>query len=176
VHDRITLSSAKAHIRDWTALSPPINIDTPYVSSPQAPPDHERLVDLDTADELALRSLLLGVVHRSISHFREARAFLRDVAKHSVEARWMNALALFELAVVHLKEAEASDKADADLPGIAAPSEPSKALWNKALKEAEDMLDQASEASANTDLSERLDTRISLLRDEIMLKQKRGFC
>ncbi|KAF8498327.1 outer membrane protein Iml2/Tetratricopeptide repeat protein 39 [Gautieria morchelliformis] len=169
VHDRITLSSAKAHIRDWTALSPPIHIDTPYVSSPKTPPDNEHLVDLDTPDELALRSLLLGVVHRSISHFREARAFLLDVAKHPVEAKWMNALALFELAVLHLKEAEASDKADADLPDTAAPSESSKALWNKALKEAEGMLDQASEASANTDL-------ISLLRDEIMLKQKRGFC
>ena len=131
--------------------------------------------DLDTPDELALRSLLMGVVHRSISHFAEARAFLLDVAKHQIEFKWVRALALFELAVLHLKETEASDKADAEAPDTEPPSDHSKALWKNGLKEAGEILDRASEASVNTDLSSRLDTRISLLRDEIMLKQKRVF-
>jgi hypothetical protein len=132
-------------------------------------------VDLDTPDELAIRSLLVGVVHRSISHFTEARAFLLDVAKHQVEAKWISALALFELAVLHLKEAEALDKTDADTPTTGPPSDQSKTLWKRILKEAGEMLDRASETSANADLSSRLDPRISLLRDEILLKQKRVF-
>ena len=172
VHDRITLSSAKAHILVWTALSPPVKIDTPYASNPQTNLGNEQSDDLDTPDELAIRSLLVGVVHRSISHFAEARAFLLDVAKHQVEAKWISGLALFELAVLCLKEAEASDKTDAD---ASPPSDQSKALWKRVLKEAGEILDRAYEASANTDLSSRLDSRISLLRDEILLKQKRVF-
>lgn len=175
VHDRITVSAAKAHIHEWTALTPPVEIDTPYTSSPKQPPDSGHIANLDTPDELAIRALLLGVVHRSISHFTEARAFLLDVAKRQVEAKWISALALFELAVLNLKEAEALDKFDADVPTTDPPSEQSKALWKKVLKEAGEMLDRASETSANADLSSRIDPRISFLRDEMLLKEKQVF-
>ena len=127
--------------------------------------------DLDTPDELALRSLLLGVVHRSISHYAEARAFLLDVANHKVEANWISALALFELSVLRLKEAEAVDTAAGDTPATGLRSGQAKALWKEVLKEAEEMLDRACETLVSADLSSRIDTRISLLRNEIMLKQ-----
>ncbi|KAF8575789.1 hypothetical protein K439DRAFT_1419445 [Ramaria rubella] len=170
VHGRITVSAAEAHIREWVALSPSITVVTPYATNTTIS-DANGSHDIDTPDELALRSLLLGVTHRSISHFSEARGFLMDVAKHQVEAKWISALALFELAVLHLKEAEALDKADT-LQVDASPGAQSKTLWTTVLKEAERILNKASESSGNTDLSSRLDSRISLLRDEMELKRK----
>jgi hypothetical protein len=116
---------------------------------------------LDTPDELALRSLLLGVVHKSTSKFSESRRFLSDVAKHIVEAKWLQVIALFELAVLRLKETEAIDQNDKEALNI---------LWKSALDDAMEYLDQASKAVADADMSSRLDSRISMLRDEVMLK------
>jgi len=133
--------------------------------------EQDTTVDLDTPDELALRSLLLGVVHRSISHFSESRDFLLDVGKHTVEGKWTQALALFELAVLKLKEMEASNKEVSTL--VVTPVYgPKTGPWTSVLDEASEVLHRASESAAGTDLSSRLDSRITMLRDEITLKRK----
>lgn len=169
VHDRITKVTAEAHLSEWLSLSPPVTVETPYTKNlPPSPPNETHFLDLDTADELALRSLLVGVVHRSLFHYHEARGFLLDATARQVEAKWIVALSFFELAVLRLKETDASAKADCPEPD----SSRLKALWKAGLKEAGQLLDRASESSANTDLSSRLDSRISLVRDEIALKRK----
>jgi hypothetical protein len=173
MHDRIPLAAAEDRIREWTALSSPELTEEHLPAQKSTTSTEENLsilYDIDTPDEIALRSLLLGVVHRSISRFPEARGFLLEVATQNVEFKWIKGLALLELAVVRLKETEAADKADAlAMPSVASPS---KALWQAVLKDAEEILGRASEMTANVDMSSRIENRISMLRDEISLKQK----
>ncbi|KAF8664000.1 hypothetical protein AX16_000851 [Volvariella volvacea WC 439] len=184
------------------------------------------LPDLDTGDELAIRSLLLGITHRSASpaHYETAQRFLWDACDRQAKegevrvATWVAGVAMFELAVVELKMGER----DLDLGGgdsgeresvveesvemveavsITATTDASTATlvssatatatvtsasslkandklayqsrWAKILKEAESKLDKAlSFATASTDLSSRLDSRIAMLRDEIGAKRE----
>ncbi|KAF8522203.1 outer membrane protein Iml2/Tetratricopeptide repeat protein 39 [Hysterangium stoloniferum] len=175
MHHRLPLAAAEDRIREWTALSY-ADVVKENFPIPKSTAFNEKitsiLYDIDTPDELALRSLLLGVVHRSISHFPEARGFLLEVATYNVEFKWMKGLALFELAVVRLQEAEAAEKAEAPALLSVAPTKQSKALWQSALKDAEELLDRALEATGNADMSSRIESRISMLRDEISFKRK----
>lgn len=122
--------------------------------------------NLDTPDELALRSLLLGVVHKSLTRFTTARTFLLDVASYNVEAKWYKVLALFELSVLCLQET--NERVKAWSPG----SNNFKDLWASTLRDAEDLLDKAADISATIEVSSRIESRISMLRDEISLKRK----
>jgi hypothetical protein len=117
--------------------------------------------DLDNADELALRSLLLGIVHRTIGSYTAARSFLEDAHRRQAAIKvstWIGGLALFELAVLDLKEctAESGDSS----------------RWETVLRGANEKLDWAfSLSSGNADLSGRLDSRIAMLRGEIATKR-----
>ena len=81
-------------------------------------PVHSRAA-LDTPDEHALRALLLGIMHRTTGHPTEARAFLRDAhTRHtkipSSGSTWIGGVALFELAVLELREAQRLENEDID--------------------------------------------------------------
>ncbi|KAH9070953.1 hypothetical protein EDB83DRAFT_2365501 [Lactarius deliciosus] len=115
-HGRITPEVAQAHIAELLSLSPPVTLPSPI--SPAPPPPTTPADDaqaqarppLDTPDELALRALLLGITHRAAGHPTEARRFLRDAhARHaripSTGSTWIGGVALFELAVLELREA-----------------------------------------------------------------------
>lgn len=175
-HDRISKEAAEAHIAELTSKSPAPVIETPYAKASSAP-DDRAYDDLDTPDELAIRSLLLGIIHKSIREFDISRAFLEDALKlySEVEAKWIGGIASFELGVLELKEAEFQDKKSAtsvQTEEHAIPTSASLLMWQDALRVASERLDRASEMSgANVDLSSRLDSRIAMLRDEIALKQ-----
>ncbi|KAI0280499.1 hypothetical protein BGY98DRAFT_1106773 [Russula aff. rugulosa BPL654] len=125
-HGRITPAVAEAHIFELLSLSPPVTLPTPFVSTaspasngngngssgdPDAStPVHTRTA-LDTPDEHALRALLLGIMHRTTGHPSEARAFLRDAHTRST---WIGGVALFELAVLELREAQRLENEDVD--------------------------------------------------------------
>lgn len=97
---------------------------------------------------------------------------------------------MFELAVLDLKEAEAESEAlqlDFKLPSSSpngggsgdddvsgkSKMEVMKDKWRKAIKSASTNLDKAMVLATNaTDLSSRLDTRVSMLRDEIVSKKE----
>ncbi len=131
-HGRITPAVAEAHIFELLSLSPPITLPTPFVSTPSpasndngngssGDPDASTPVltraALDTPDELALRALLLGIMHRTTGHPSEARAFLRDAhARHakipSSGSTWIGGVALFERAVLELREAQRLENED----------------------------------------------------------------
>ncbi|KAI0723829.1 outer membrane protein Iml2/Tetratricopeptide repeat protein 39 [Cerioporus squamosus] len=167
-HSRITKDTALAHIQDWaTCLStPPVNKSdtiTSVVDKEQTPPlPTDRP---DTPDELAIRSLLLGVVHRTVGDYMGSRAFLEDaIARQSAiqVSTWVGGVAWFELAVLDLKEMEAKSK-EAGLDTDA---------WAGVLKGALEKLDKAlSLATQQVDLSSRLDSRIAMLKDEIGSKR-----
>ncbi|KAI9445960.1 hypothetical protein H4582DRAFT_2116603 [Lactarius indigo] len=111
-HGRITPEVAKAHIVELLSLSPPVTLPTPIeppANSAQAP--HPARPPLDTPDEQALRALLLGIAHRAAGLPTESRRFLRDAhARHaripSSGSTWIGGVALFELAVLELREAQ----------------------------------------------------------------------
>ncbi len=141
-------------------MSPPVEIASPFIPSTPSTPSNES-VDLDTADELALRSLLLGVAHRTAGAYTSSRAFLLDARNRQREievSTWIGGLASYELSVLELKEADASPGAE----------------WSQVLKRAEEHLDQAFTLAHGTDadMASRLDSRISMLRDEISLKRE----
>lgn len=140
--------------------------------------------DLSTLDELAVRSLILGVVHRTLGEYEPSRQFLLDAHKeyaHVLEAKWIGGVALFELAVLDLKEAETQESgvshpSTPNANGVSAASEKGKfasVKWHDVLKGASEKLDKAMAISGNTiDLSSRLDTRVNMLKDEISMKRE----
>jgi len=121
-HGRITPAVAQAHISELLSLSPPVTLSTPFASTPLASngtPDVLAPIrtPLDTPDEPALRALLLGVTHRAAGYPAEARAFLRDAHARYVKisssgSTWIGGVALFELAVLELREAQRLEHED----------------------------------------------------------------
>jgi hypothetical protein len=130
-HGRITPGVAQAHIADLLSVLPPVALPTPFASTPPpasnnndndssdaSTPLHTRAA-LDTPDEHALRALLLGIMHRVAGHPSEARVFLRDAhTRHanipSSGSTWIGGVALFELAVLELREAQRLENEDAN--------------------------------------------------------------
>lgn len=134
-------------------------------SSPTTTPE-----DLDTGDEQALRSLLLGIVHRSASDFEASKIYLEEA--HLIQkagkvevSTWISGVALFELAVTELMLFEYSIRGNKG--GDA------KEGWEAVFKVVEKRLEEAMAASPNTvDLSTRLDSRVMMLREEITTKKE----
>jgi hypothetical protein len=150
-------------------------------------------VDLDTPDELALRSLLLGIHYRTLEAFDVARGFLVQAHGYHSELKvntWIGGLAMFELAVLDLKEAEDRHKkrvtvvvrgiekedgpmvnGDKSYFQAMGDDEEMSRVWSEVLKAARVKLDVALDLSTNSvDLSSRLDSRIAILKDEISTK------
>jgi hypothetical protein len=179
-HSRISQDIARAHIEALSKLTPPVSISSQYIpasSSPSSPTKYTP-ADLDTPDEEAIRSLILGMVHRTLKDFPTSRAFLEDaVEKHSQIkcSTWVGGVALFELAVLDLKEVEADERAG-KLSSETNQGETSHVggkRWEEAIKRATAKLDRAMSVSGKeVDLSSRLDSRIMMLRDEMALKRE----
>lgn len=138
-HGRITPEVAQAHIAELLSLSPPVTLPSPISPAPPPPPttpdddaQAQARPPLDTPDELALRALLLGITHRAAGHPTEARRFLRDAhARHaripSTGSAWIGGVALFELAVLELREAhrlehEGDGEGEGESGGTSSPS------------------------------------------------------
>lgn len=130
--------------------------------------------DLDTPDELAIRSLLLGIVHRTIGDYATARSLLNDALKHGAHVEistWVSAVAFFELAVLEMKEGE-QNAAELETKSEKADSEEKKG-WGETFKVARAMLAAASGmCTREMDLSSRLDSRIVMLKEEIKKKME----
>ncbi|KAF4615660.1 hypothetical protein D9613_012532 [Agrocybe pediades] len=250
-HARITPAIAQAHIDHLLPLTPAITpeslsalrvpLSAKSFSSTRSSKAGSKLSlplpsaedDLDTHDELAIRALLLGINYRTLGNFETSRMFLNEAYGYQNTIKistWVGGVAMFELAVLDLKEAEARDRSptkpsgkeaplsdsngSANVPVARAPNglskklskltldldkpsstptapaqeanppthrepEPAplseaerKSLWAEALKSASARLETAlSLATSSVDLSSRLDSRITMLRDEIALKR-----
>lgn len=179
---------ALAHIAELCALTPLPTISSPLITSPEsalssatsATMSTDPPPDLDTPDELAIRALLLGILHRTAGEYDAARAFLADAFGRQAAVKvstWVGSVTLFELAVLELREAQARTEG---VPGLAVGEEREelsgaerRAMWERALKEAEGRLEKALALSTQqVDLSSRLDSRIAMLRDEMVMKRE----
>lgn len=156
----------------------------------------DKVEDLDTPDELALRALLLGIHYRTLKAFDVARGFLVEARGYQSELKvstWIGGLAMFELAVLDLKEAEdrdmkrltivvrdiekeKEDGAAVDGDGCCSypmDDEEMNRVWTEVLKAAHVKLDEALDLATNSvDMSSRLDSRIAILKDEIATKRE----
>lgn len=121
-------------------------------------------VDLDSPDELAIRALLLGINYRTQSAYEIARGFLTEATKYQVTtSQWVAGLAMFEMAILDLKEMEAKSR------GII--GDERKRVWTDMLTGICNRLDSALSLSGSTvDFSGRLESRVAMLRDEITTK------
>jgi hypothetical protein len=160
----------------FSALTPPIGIYSNHVLAQPDLPGSTKL-DLDTPDELAIRSLILGIVHRTIGDYVTGRTLLNDAVKHGANAEistWVSAVAYFELAVVEMKEGERK-AAEREAKSEKATSEEEKGMteWGHTFKMAREMLAEAAGmCTREMDLSSRLDSRIVMLREEIKKKME----
>lgn len=174
-HSRVTQDIAQTHIEVLSKLTPPVSISSQYIpTSSPLPSTNGALVDLDTPDEEAIRSLILGIAHRTLEDFTSSRTFFEDVVEKQPQIKystWVSGVVLFELAVLDLKEVEAEERAG-KLPSETNQSEFSK-RWEEAIESATAKLDKAVGISGNeVDLSSRLDSRVMMLKDEITLKRE----
>lgn len=198
-HARIDSSIAQAHIELLTNLSPPVSprkisleASSPTIlTSPKSPrsPIHPAALqikdDLDTPDELALRALLLGIHHRTLKAFDIARGFLVEAHEYQSKltvSTWIGGLAMFELAVLDLKEAEDRDRKRLEVVRSVekenrycsqhAGDEEMRRIWRDVIKAVCVKLEVAMNLATNSvDLSSRLDSRIAMLKDEIAAKR-----
>jgi hypothetical protein len=167
-HARISDDIARIHINELYSTSPAPKISSPH-SCANEHSDAKKVVALDTPDELALRSLLLGVIHRTTKDYSISREFLLDAHSYQYQitnSTWIGSVAMFELAVLDLKEVEAVQMQGTEM------GQELRDTWRSAIKTAGQHMDKSMALSTNsTDLSSRLDTRASILRDEIGLKK-----
>ncbi|KAH8111665.1 outer membrane protein Iml2/Tetratricopeptide repeat protein 39 [Phellopilus nigrolimitatus] len=171
-HQRITQEVALEHVKELASFSPAVAIPSPHITQSATPAESKATEDLDTPDELAVRSLILGIVHRTLGDFNPSRNFLADAHNRydAVECKWVGGVALFELAVLDLKEVEAREKNE----DKANDPKPSNGEWSDILRAAGEKLDRAMAISGNSvDLSSRLDGRVNMLRDEIATKREK---
>ncbi|SCV72008.1 BQ2448_4702 [Microbotryum intermedium] len=171
-------AAIKAQI-DYLASLTPSPAFGPHAQHPASPSPLRRCStsdDLDTLDEIATRSLLLGALYRSLNDgpsLHIAREFLQSITKHKEgikEEKWVPSFALFELAVVECKECELEtrrlEKEGADKKVIVG-------MWKEGLGKAEKLIENLF-ASGEYDLkSESGGSRTMQLRDEIAAKKKK---
>jgi len=165
-HSRIPKEVAQQHIDTLSAFTPILKVsDT--VNAKQTAVQPKPTDDLDTVDEVAIRALVLGVNYRRLGRYAAARNLLLEAHQYPLTlSTWVGGVALFELAVLELKEMEESSITLTD-------DAERKKTWAAVLKSATGHLDQALSLSTNAvDLSGRLDSRIGMLRDQISIKKE----
>lgn len=146
------------------------------------PPSPANIVlDLDTPDELAIRSLILGIVHRTIGDYVTGRTLLNDALKHGANVEistWVRAVAYFELAVLEMKEGERkAAERETESEKTAGEEEKKLSEWGNTFKAARGMLAEAiGICTREMDLSSRLDSRIVMLKEEIKKKMEMLGC
>ncbi|BGP16385.1 hypothetical protein JCM10213_004928 [Rhodosporidiobolus nylandii] len=131
--------------------------------------------DLDSADEVAERDLLLGVLYASLGdpasllcaqQYLEAVLDAGEVGR-IVEEAWLVPFARFHLAVVLGKEGDAEER---EL-GTAATAEQRKGVWRGRIEKAESQL-EAVFGVGDYDLKSRLESRVLMLKDEFATKKR----
>ena len=146
------------------------------------PPSPANIVlDLDTPDELAIRSLILGIVHRTIGDYVTGRTLLNDALKHGANVEistWVRAVAYFELAVLEMKEGERkAAERETESEKTAGEEEKKLSEWGNTFKAARGMLAEAiGICTREMDLSSRLDSRSVMLKEEIKKKMEMLGC
>ncbi|KAF5378316.1 hypothetical protein D9615_008805 [Tricholomella constricta] len=156
---------------------------TTTTSTSSSAPTSTNPLDLDTPDELAVRHLLLGICERTAATNTEAyisaRTHLQAACAFQSQVRvstWIGGVAMFELAVLDLLEAQFQvslfNHQAGERGGLGEAVRGLK-VWDGATRAAGKKLDAAlALAGSSVDLSSRLDSRVGMLRDEIAGKRE----
>ncbi|KIO27128.1 hypothetical protein M407DRAFT_73614 [Tulasnella calospora MUT 4182] len=167
-HGRIPHPVASAHIAEFIRLTPvPAGCDTVESSDWPASSLVGTRNDLDTEDELQFRNLFLGIANRALGEFDSARRLLLSAANGKATdlvGTWMAPMAHFEAAVLAMLEVQALERESS-------PDASLNAKWVAAIDDASKHLDEAASRLGDTDLSSRLESRITMLRDELHSKK-----
>ncbi|KAF6750566.1 mitochondrial outer membrane protein IML2 [Ephemerocybe angulata] len=163
----VPAATSSGFLSGWTGSS--------VVASPSSTSVEKggEVLDLDNGDEQAVRALLLGICHKTVESYEAAQAFLGEAVRLQDGGRvrvntWVGGVAWFERGVAEIREVEWRQKRDSEGKGDAY----WKGEWERALKGAGAKLEKAMALSPNSvDLSSRLDSRVSMLRDEIVAKR-----
>jgi hypothetical protein len=118
-------------------------------------------------EELASRSLLLGILHRTVGDYETSRLLLEEVLSQRTElgSSWVVPTAMFELASLELVEVESK-------PCGKVPSPEETTNWREALDKASTRLEQVGPlAAASSGLATRIEGRVTMLKDEIGYKR-----
>ncbi|GAA6016734.1 hypothetical protein JCM11491_000223 [Sporobolomyces phaffii] len=144
---------------------PPTISNVPHTTSRE----YNTKDDLDSLDEISIRDLLLGTLYLSLGDPQSldiAHSYFQEVAQNSgsiVEERWTVAFSLFQRACATLKGGDLKDKA--------VKGGDRKKLWKPILDEADRYLDAIS-ALPEYDFKNRLESRLLMLKNEIVAKRK----
>ncbi|CAG7854136.1 SubName: Full=Uncharacterized protein {ECO:0000313/EMBL:CCA68947.1} [Serendipita indica DSM 11827] len=145
-----------------------------YLSSLQPPPSIQTLstgessqVQLD-GEELASRSLLLGVFHGSLGAFSTARHFLEEATATHVDGpnSWVAPTAIYEQAILDLQETETQvSQLESNDPAR-------RERWKTTFDRVIPRLERATALASNsTNLAARIESRVGMLKDEIASKR-----
>jgi hypothetical protein len=118
-------------------------------------------------EELASRSLLLGILHRTAGEYETSRLFLEEVLSQRTElgTSWVVPTAMFELASLELVEVESKARGKV-------PNSEETGNWREALDKASNRLEQVGPlAAASSGLATRIEGRVTMLKDEIGYKR-----
>jgi hypothetical protein len=126
---------AAAMLERLTRLTP-----APLATTAGLAPKSTVGLDLDTTEELALRAVLLGILHRRVGHLEEAAGYLAAVVSlgfaHLDEGHtYLVAVAMFEAAVLECQ------RADRETTEVADASEATQ-IWMRRLRAAEKHIEE----------------------------------
>lgn len=165
-YGRITKEAALKHMSALCKLTPAPEIPTHLIDlEPKG--DDDEIDDLDTPDEIAVRYLLLGILHRAIGELDLSRRYLDECVSYRGKATddtWAPAFAAYELAVLELNVGD--QQTSSETPNA-------KSIWKNAIGASEKHLAlvASGEFGPTYDLEGRQGTRCYLLKDEIQTKK-----
>ena len=127
----------------------------------------ESNVDLDTADERASRSLILGVLYGTKDEFDPARKYLQNSMEGETVwiKTWISPLAAYEQAILELREAELGNMRAKE--GEQETTQKRKERWRQAFLSATSYLDRCATLVAGTPLAGRMESKVDLTKEEI---------
>ena len=167
-YGKVTKQSAIKHIKSLSELTPEPNIKSNLIVDIDKKVQND-ILDLDTDDELAVRDLLLGILHRAVGELEISKRYLDECVeyRHKInDDTWAPAFAVYELALLQLNECDSKVKGVENEDKI-------KQIWKSGLSNAEKLLDFAAsgEFGSTYDLEGRQMTRQLMLKDEILTKK-----
>lgn len=162
IHARVTPDNAHDNIAAWSSLHPRISSKNGQEIPNGTSGAHSNELD---AEELSIRSLLLGIAHRAIGDYKLARYFLTDAHARATTVNppstlwhWVGGITCVESAILELVETQSKSLVP-------------NADWKITLKKAEERLDSALTLVVKCEMASRVESRIGMIRGQIQEKR-----
>jgi len=169
-HARAPKPALESLIARLSSFSPPPRPDTKRknkslaTSQATTDPSKSNGDDLDTLEEIVIRSLLLGTCYLALKQLKNAKHFLTEAATLAggTEDVFVAAYARYGLALVELKTADEADPKQ----------KRKKTLWEPALVRAQAELEEVYKLNPeHYNMRSRLESRVGIVLEEIAAKR-----